>query len=100
MTSTPNELNAQIEEVEWHWLRLHLERGAVIIVAPELDLVEVACRIASDDSPAVGAWISEGKVAKPTLEQIALWNADPLKRFRMLIVQPYVLVQDLPSSLN
>lgn len=100
MTSSPNEFASQIEEVEWHWLRLHLERGAVIIVAPALDLAEVATRVASDDSSAVGAWVSSGQLTKPTLEQIGAWNADPMRRFRMLIVQPYVLVQELSSPLN
>ncbi len=85
---------ARIEEVEWHWLRLHLERDAVIIVAPELDLAEAAACIAADDAAAVSAWIADGRMSKPSLEQIGAWNAETTRRFRILIVQPYVLIQD------
>lgn len=92
-----SDFRPRIEEVEWHWLRLHLERDAVIVAAPELDLAEAAARIAADDTAMVSAWIADGRLAKPTLEQLALWNADPARRFRMLIVQPYVLIQDQPT---
>ena len=91
--NTENE-PTRIEEVEWHWLRLHLERDAVIIVAPQLDLAEVAARIAADDAPTVSAWNAAGRLSKPSLEQIGAWNAEPARRFRMLIVQPYVLIQE------
>lgn len=93
MSSTAEKSCAEIEEVEWHWLRLHLERGAVIVVAPPLDLASVAASLAADDTVAVGAWIAGGELAKPTLAQVEAWNAEPARRFRMLIVQPWVLIQ-------
>lgn len=98
MTLSPTELRDQIEEVEWHWLRMHLERGAVIVVSPELDLVEAAAKVAADDSSTVSTWIASGRISKPTLEQIGVWNADPARLFRMLIVQPYVLIQENASE--
>ena len=97
--NTENE-PARIEEVEWLWLRLHLERDAVVIVAPELDLGEAAARIAADDAPTVSAWIAAGRLSKPSREQIDAWNADPARRFRMLIVQPYILIQEPPVPLQ
>lgn len=87
-----------IEQIEWHWLRLHLERDAVIVAAPGLDLQEAAARIAADDRETVGRWIAAGELGKPTLEQIGAWNAEPAKRFRMIIVQPWVLIQVLPKQ--
>ena len=98
MNSSPKNLADEIEDVEWHWLRPHLERSALIVVDPALDLAEAAARIAADDTAAVGAWIASGHLAKPTLEQIAVWDADPVRAFRMLIVQPYVLVQERPAT--
>ena len=89
-----------IEEVEWQWLRLHLERDAVIIVAPQLDLAAAAARIAADDTEAISAWIADGRLRKPSLEQIGAWNAEPGRRFRLLIVQPYVLIQEPPVPLQ
>ncbi len=98
MNSTDKKRTDEIEIVEWHWLRPHLERGALIVVAPALDLVATAARISADDTVQVGAWIAAGQLAKPTREQIADWDADPVRTFRMLIVQPYVLIQERPAA--
>ncbi len=87
------EICSVIEEIEWSWLRRHLERDAVIIVAPALDLAAAAQRLAANDSGSVAAWIAAGQLSKPSAEQLAKWNAAPSQRFRMLIVQPYVLIQ-------
>jgi hypothetical protein len=95
---TERQLREEIEEVEWHWLRPHLGRGALIIVAPDLDLTDTAARISADDTVQVGAWVAAGRLAKPTREQIADWDEDPTRTFRMLIVQPYVLVQERPAA--
>lgn len=94
MDTSPKKLAGEIEDVEWHWLRPHLERGALIVVDPALDLAAAATRICVDDTLQVGAWIAAGQMAKPTLEQIADWDADPVRTFCMLIVQPYVLIQE------
>lgn len=98
MNSTQNKLTDEIEPVDWHWLRPHLERGALIVVAPVLDLATTAARISVDDTGQVGAWIAAGQLAKPTREQIGDWDEDPTRTFRMLIVQPYVLIQESPAA--
>jgi len=74
-----------------------MERDALILVGRNLDLVEAAARISEDDTAQVGAWITTGRLTKPNLEQIRVWEADPTRAFRMLIVQPYVLVQEQPA---
>jgi len=98
MTALPEEPADQVENVEWHWLRPHLERGALILVAPGLALAEAGACVAADDAGRVGAWIASGELTKPTLEQINAWDAEPTRTFRMLIVQPYVLVQERPDA--
>lgn len=98
MKSTEKKVANEIEAVEWHWLRPHLERGALIVVAPTLDLAAVAACISADNTNQVGAWIAGGQLAKPSREQIAGWDADPVQTFRMQIVQPYVLMQELPAT--
>jgi hypothetical protein len=98
VNTSPKKPADEIEDVEWHWLRPHLDRGALIVVGPALDLAEAAARIAADDTAAVGAWIASGQMAKSTPAQIAAWDAEPLRAFRMLIVQPYVLIQERPAT--
>jgi hypothetical protein len=100
VNSSPKKTAEEIEDIEWHWLRAHLGRDALIIVAPDLDLTDAATRISADDTVQVGAWIAAGKLAKPTREQIAVWDEVPTRTFGMLIVQPYVLIQERPAAID
>lgn len=88
------ELTAMIDEAEWDWLIPHVQRDAVVIVDPNLDLVDVGIAIANDNVTMVQRWISEQLIHKPTPEQLTGWGSDRSHRFNALIVQPYVLVQD------
>jgi hypothetical protein len=90
-----NELRAAIDEAEWHWLEPHARRDSLILVASDLDLVEVGMAIASDNTLHVQRWIDEALIQKPSPNQISDWASHQGKRFNALIVQPYVLVQEL-----
>ncbi|KAF0218334.1 MAG: hypothetical protein FD174_2951 [Geobacteraceae bacterium] len=88
------ELALTVDETEWEWLKAHLERGVVIVVSPELDLVAAGQKMAADDAATVKTWIDAGKLAKPSVEQIAAWDADNDRTFRMLVISPYILIQE------
>lgn len=92
------ELAEDLDEAEWDWLIPHVQRDAVVVVASSLDLLDVGVAIASDNVSTVQHWIGEQLIAKPSLTQMAEWNGDRTKRFNSLIVQPYVLVQELASG--
>jgi|OpeIllAssembly_1097287.scaffolds.fasta_scaffold2698021_1 hypothetical protein len=98
--TTREELAGQVDEAEWGWLRAHLERGGLIVVAPELELAEVAVAMAADDAATVARLVQAGRLAKPSGAQIVAWDAEPGKKFLMLIVSPYVLIQDLPTLIH
>jgi len=89
------ELALNIDEARWQWLKPLLERGALITVAATLDLAAVGECIATDDSMTISAWIAAARVGKPTAEQIAAWDKEPEKKFLMLIISPYVLIQEM-----
>lgn len=89
------ELAETLDEAEWEWLIPHAKRDALVVVAEQLDLIDVGVAIASDDVAIVQNWISEALIVKPSLDQLSDWNSDRTKRFNTLIVQPYVLVQPL-----
>ena len=91
---TREELAATVDVVEWRFLRAHLERGGLIVVARGLDLLEAGERVANDDAAAVAGWIDAGRLAKPSAGQIAEWDAAEENTFRMLIVRPYILIQE------
>ncbi len=97
MSDLKSELTASLDEAEWSWLIPHVKRDAVVVVAPELNLVEVGLAIVNDQSTSVQHWIAEGLIYKPSDQQKSDWNADPTQRFNALIVQPYVLVQPIAA---
>lgn len=97
MADFRTELAESLDEAELDWLKPHIQRDMVVVVHQQLDLLDVGVAIATDDVLSVQHWISEQLVHKPFAEQLADWNRDNSKRFQALIVQPYVLVQELPA---
>jgi hypothetical protein len=87
-----------LAEVCWQDLRIHLQRDAIILVAADLDIIQVAVAVAEDDSRQVEAWITSGEIGKPSRQQLDEWEQDLEKPFRMLIVQPFILVQGIPDA--
>lgn len=100
MTPTMEELAIQVDEAQWEWLKAHLERDGLVIVSQELELAEVGQKVAADDAAPIRSWIEAGKLSKPTAGQITQWNAEEGKRFKLLIVSPYILIQETPSCIQ
>jgi hypothetical protein len=100
MTSPADEARTRladtIGEVQASDLAAHLRRGAVFVVEPSVPLVDAGVAIAIDDTAAVAAWIASGAVRRPTADEAARWLAASEGRWLAVVVQPYVLVQDLP----
>jgi hypothetical protein len=94
MKPTREELALAVDLTEWGSLKAHLQRDGLIVVAGELDLTEAGFHVAADNPAAIKGWIDAGKLAKPSIEQIAEWNAVKGKKFRMLIISPYILIQE------
>jgi hypothetical protein len=88
------ELAESVDQAELDWLKPHIQRDVVVVVNPDLDLLDVGVAIAGDDVMSVQHWISEQLLQKPSPEQLADWNSGQSKRFQALIVQPYVLVKE------
>ncbi|MEM6590717.1 MAG: DUF2288 family protein, partial [Cyanobacteria bacterium P01_C01_bin.73] len=67
------DLNAMVEPVAWQWVMPHVQRDAVVVVNPNLDLVEVGAAIAADQVSLVQRWIGEALIAKPTADELSQW---------------------------
>lgn len=77
-------------------LKAHLARDAVFVVGPTLSLVECGVRVALDDVAVVGGWIESGELRKPSADERGRWaEGGEARRWMALVVQPFVLVQDL-----
>jgi hypothetical protein len=95
MSEIVESFKRDLAEVNWRELKIHLQRDAIIIVAAELDLIEVGVAVAKDDKASVEAWIASNQLGKPTEIQLRSWEQSPDKLFQMLIIQPFILVQDV-----
>ncbi|MFT3772207.1 MAG: DUF2288 domain-containing protein [Minicystis sp.] len=86
-------LSAFLGEVYWSDLAAHAARDALIVVADDLDLLDVGVAVATDDAPRVERWIADQRIKKPSTDDLARWSAEPAAMFESLIVQPFVLIR-------
>lgn len=97
-TEVRDKFAKDLATVDWKDLRFHLQKDAIILVAADLDLVDVAVEVAADNKHRVSAWISAGQLHKPSREQIDRWETRLDTPFRMLIAQPYILAQPVTHA--
>lgn len=95
MSEIVKSFERDLAEVSWRELKIHLKRDAIIVVAVELDLIDVAIAVADDEKTLVEAWVAKNQLGKPTEDQLKQWEEGSDNRFKMLIVQPFILVQDI-----
>ncbi|MBT1072359.1 DUF2288 family protein [Pelotalea chapellei] len=95
MTVSREEIARALDVADWLCLRAHLQRGGVIVVDKALELTEIACKIANNEAEYVASLINEGKLSKPSHQQIKQWDAQPAKLFNTAIISPYVIIQEL-----
>lgn len=87
-----SEYLSQTARIPWQDLQTHYARGSVIVVAPELDLVEVAVTLGLDDTGAFQDWIASGAVAAVSETQAREWFAAQMCLWAV-VAAPWVLVQ-------
>lgn len=85
-------LNSETSRLQWKELLRFFAAGTVIAVSDELDLVEVAVRIAIDDKNAVAQWMERGRVGQVSDEQAGMWLAADATLWTV-VVKPWILVQ-------
>jgi hypothetical protein len=85
-------LNGETARFQWKELQRFFAAGLVIAVADELDLVEVALRVASDDKNAIAQWMDEGRIGKASDAQAQAWLEQDAALWTV-VVKPWILVQ-------
>lgn len=94
MEDIKKKLTEELEVVSWDALLPHFDRGATIKVSNTLDLIEVGIAMANDNSEIVGEWLKAGLLSQPSKEDSKTWT-EQKNQFQFIIVQPYVLVQEI-----
>jgi hypothetical protein len=101
MSDTPEELrlrlNAETGKLAWKELERFYARGVVIVVAPDLDLVDAAARVVEDDMEAVQGWLTDGSLARADENHARDW-ATRAPTFWAVVAAPWVLVQEVPET--
>lgn len=92
-TDLRDQLRSEIQAVGPAELLPHHRRGALIIARPDLDILDAAEAIASDDASRVAQLLSSGQLYRPALGELASWCVDSAMRLQFVILQPYVLAQ-------
>ena len=79
-------------QIPWSELQSFHQQGNVIVVAPSLDLIKVACQISMDNTQQVSDYLRQELLVKPNDQEVAQWcEADLL--LWAVVVSPWVLIQ-------
>lgn len=87
-----DKINSETARIPWAELERHFAQGNVVYVSDQLDLIDVALRIAHDDKASIQRWMADGKLAKVTDAQAQSWAVTNLELWAS-VVSPFVLVQ-------
>ena len=98
-TELHDKINRETGRIKWSELERHFASGSVVFVSEELDLIEVALRIAHDDKESIARWMQSGKVARVSDLQAQLWLAADASLWAS-VVSPFVLVQPEKQQLH
>ena len=89
-----NEMHQQTGRIAWPELQRHYARGVLVIVVPDLDLIEVATVMAQNNTHLVEAWLSAGQLRRAQDNDARRWQEHSTE-FWSCVVAPWVLVQEL-----
>ncbi len=80
-----------------HWAQLAPHLSRLVVVGLNLNIIDVGMALTEDNSSLVQQWIADGGIYRPSLEEIAYWEAHPDLTFTSLIIYPFVLFQEIKS---
>jgi hypothetical protein len=89
-------LNMETAPIPWTELLRHFASGNVIAVDNNLDLIQVAACIASDDKAAVKKWMVANQLLKVSDAQAQTWITHDAVLWTV-VVKPFILVQEKKS---
>ncbi len=93
-SSLREKLRSEVLPCRWSDLRQHQRRGGLLLVRPDLDLLEVGVAMATDRADRVEVWLLTGRLVRPD-DALASTFEERDPRFQFIIVQPWVLAQEL-----
>jgi hypothetical protein len=86
------EYHRQTARIHWHELQTYYAHGSVIVVSPDLNLVDVAVQLGMDNTDSFQRWITSGEIAGVSDEQALVWYEANTPLWAV-VAAPWVLVQ-------
>jgi hypothetical protein len=96
--TTLTDIRQQIDVCGWQIIQPHIEKANLFIVADELDFADVAFTIAQDNADKVRTMLSKNHIFRLEPELLYTWNQIPDKKFRLIVLAPYLLIQEVLDS--
>lgn len=87
------QINRETARIPWRELQRFFARGRAVAVDRRLDLVDVALRLARDESSQVQEWMSGGTIGRVSDGQARDWFERDAELWAV-VVKPWVLVQE------
>ncbi|MBN21846.1 MAG: hypothetical protein CL678_11250 [Bdellovibrionaceae bacterium] len=91
MDDLKKKLTTELNTCTWSFFKPHYERDSLFLVDHQLDLVEVAYSIATNNVLQVETYLQKRLMKKPTQEEFENYLNEN-EEHPFLIVQPFVLV--------
>ncbi|MDC0949088.1 DUF2288 domain-containing protein [Gammaproteobacteria bacterium] len=85
-------INGETAQIAWRDLQRFFAAGRVIVIDPQLDLVEVARLMNLDDSECIARWVKEELIQAVADEQAKDWYESD-KALWSVVIKPWILVQ-------
>lgn len=90
-------LNRETARIPWAELERQFAAGAVVYVAPGLDLIEVGVSMAKDDKAVLADLIAQQRVGRVSDTQAQAWQEAGASLWAV-VVAPFVLVQESKTA--
>ena len=87
-------INAETAKIPWVDLQRFFAAGKTLLVAPNLDLVDVAYAIHRDDASQIKQWQEQSQLDAVSNDQAREWY-DNRAEVWAVVIKPWVLVQSI-----
>lgn len=95
---TKEDIERQVDVCSWKLLTPHIEKANLFVIADDADFADIAFAIASDDTQRVQGLLKKNVIFRLSPEVLYTWNQIPDKKFRMIVLSPYLLIQEVLDS--
>lgn len=90
-------INLETGQLGWDELARFFAKGSVVVIAPSLDLIDVAVKFCADDKAQFESWSNAGLIHRALDDDARRWN-DNNSRFWSCVVAPWILVQEISNA--